>query len=671
MRRIQSAMLLYAAALSPAFAQDAPPVAAPPSAASSDTVVPLHEVVVTATRVPTDVENIPAGVSVVDRETMQIRDYNTLVDALSALPGLRVAQSGGPGGNASVFIRGTNSDHVLVLIDGMPINDASGAGAAFNFGVDTLGDIERIEVVRGPMAAVYGSNAIGGVINLITRRGTRPGVHITGDLAGGYPAQGMGTVNLSGITGSWDYSSTVEAQTQRGFDSTPQRETIYTGTPQPYSDAVGTLNLGFTPVAGTRVSLLLRARQAVFDFDNLGFPNFDDNNSKGRDASLIGRIGVHSVLFGGIFETGVFLGGVDEDRRYTEALNLLDPNLASEDNKYHSDRTDIQWNNTVHLDDLLHVPALSATDLTFGYEHIRDGVNTEVNEITDGSSYLQNTKAEMTTNAGYAGLQTMLWQRLTVTGQVRQDYVLNDSPFTWRLGTVLDVPEIATHFKVAYGTAFRAPALFDRYGIDSFGYRGNPNLKSESAQGWEAGFTTDFAALGRRDFASFGATYFNEQIQNLIETVFTPVYTSVNVGSVHIQGVETELTLRPAAWLSLDATYTYTYALDADSGELLLRRPQNVASFDATVRPIPKLTIAPELLFTGAFQDFLIDNSGFSTTTGSSGQGLIANLTVTYELTSNLAIYAHANNIFDSRFEPVNGFATPGPSVWIGMRFKL
>ena len=153
MRRIQSAMLLYAAALSPAFAQDAPPVAAPPSAASSDTVVPLHEVVVTATRVPTDVENIPAGVSVVDRETMQIRDYNTLVDALSALPGLRVAQSGGPGGNASVFIRGTNSDHVLVLLDGMPINDASDPDGAFNFGVDTLGDIERIEVVRGPMAA--------------------------------------------------------------------------------------------------------------------------------------------------------------------------------------------------------------------------------------------------------------------------------------------------------------------------------------------------------------------------------------------------------------------------------------------------------------------------------------------------------------------------------------
>jgi vitamin B12 transporter len=273
MRRIQAAMLLYAAALSSTFAQGAPPVdptpssgsSATPSDTSSDTssntssdtssgtVVPLHEVVVTATRIPTEVENIPAGVSVVDRDTMQTRDYDTLTDALSALPGLRVSQSGGPGGNASVFIRGTNSDHVLVLLDGMPINDAADPDGAFNFGVDTLGDIERIEVVRGPMAAVYGANAVGGVINLITRTGTQPGLHVTGDLAGGYPAQGMGTVNVSGISGLWDYSATTEAQTQRGFDSTPQRETIYTGTPQPYSDMVGTLNLGFTPVAGARV----------------------------------------------------------------------------------------------------------------------------------------------------------------------------------------------------------------------------------------------------------------------------------------------------------------------------------------------------------------------------------------------------------------------------------
>jgi vitamin B12 transporter len=661
MRRIQAAMLLYAAALAPALADGAPPVVD----------VPLPDTVVTASRIPTPIENIPAGVSVVDRATMETRDYTTLTDALSALPGVRVSQSGGPGGNASVFIRGTNSNHVLVLIDGMPINDAADPDGAFNFGVDALGDIERIEVVRGPMAAVYGSSAIGGVINLITRKGTQPGLHITGDIAGGYPAQGQGTVNVSGLTGPWDYSATVQAVTERGFDSTPQRESVYTGTPQPYSDVLGTLNLGYTPIDGTRISLLLRARQAAFDFDNLGFPNFDHDNARGRDDSFIGRIGVHSALFGGTYETEVFVGRVNDNRHYDQALNLADPNLATEADRYRSYRTDVQWNNTVHLDDLLRVGALSATDLTFGYEYTDDSVKTVVNETTDGSLFLQNTTAGMTTNAGYAGLQTTLWHRLTLTGQIRQDVVLNNSPFTWRLGTVLNVPEIGTHFKAAYGTAFRVPSLFDRFGIDSFGYVGNPNLKPESAQGWELGFTTDVAAFGHSDFVSFGATYFNEQVQNLIVTEFTPIDTSVNIGSAHMQGVESELTLRPAKWLSLTASYTYTYALDADAGERLLRRPQNVASFDATLRPLPKLTIAPELLYTGAFQDFLIDNGGFSTTTGNTGQGLIANLTVTYDVTPRIAVYGHANNIFDSKFEPVNGFQTPGPSVWVGMRFKI
>lgn len=661
MRRASMAALLCATVCSPAFADDLTPA----------DVSSGKEIVVTATRIPTEVDNIPAGVSVVDRATIETRDYNTLVDALSAIPGLRVVQSGGPGGDASVFIRGTNSDHVLVLQDGMPINDASGSGAAFNFGVDTLSDIERIEVVRGPMAAVYGANAIGGVINLITRKGTQPGVHFTGDLAGGYPAQVRGTVNMSGLTGPWDYAATFESQSQTGYDSTPQRETITTNTPQGFRDRVGTLNLGYTPVNGTRVSLLLRGRQAVYGFDYLGDPNYDNDNATGHDGSFIGRIGVHSALFGGTYETNLFVGRVLEDRSYRELLDPNDPNQASENNYYLSWRTDAQWNNTLHLDDLMHVAALSATDLTFGYEYIGDNVKSVLNSVSGGFPYTQNLSAAMVTNAYYAGLQTTVAQRLTLTGQVRQDYVAADTPFTWRLGTVLAVPEIDTHFKAAYGTAFRAPALFDRYGIDNFGYVGNPNLKPETAQGWEVGFTTDLPALGRSNFVSFGATYFNEQVQQLIVTQFSPTYTSVNIGSAHMQGVETELTLRPAAWLTLNGTYTFTDAIDADTGELLLRRPQNTATFDATLRPLPKLTIAPELLFTGAFQDFLINNQGYSTTTGTSGQGLIANLTITYDLTPQISLYTHASNIFDSRFEPTNGYQTPGPSVWTGVRFKL
>jgi len=264
-------------------------------------------------------------------------------------------------------------------------------------------------------------------------------------------------------------------------------------------------------------------------------------------------------------------------------------------------------------------------------------------------------------------LQTTLLQRLSVTGQIRQDWVDADVPFTWRLGAVLDVSEVATRFKAAYGTAFRAPSLFDRFGVDSFGYVGNPNLKPESAQGWEIGFTTTLSPA-----VSFGATYFNEQVQNLIVAVLTPVDTAVNVGSAHIQGVETELNLRPARWFAVQASYTFTDAQNADTGSRLLRRPQNTAAFNATITPLPGLNIAPELLVTGAFQDFLVDNGGNATgTIVSTPQGVIVNLTITYDVAPRVQLFTNARNLFYSRFEPVNGYQTPGPSVLAGVRVKL
>ncbi len=194
----------------------------------------------------------------------------------------------------------------------------------------------------------------------------------------------------------------------------------------------------------------------------------------------------------------------------------------------------------------------------------------------------------------------------------------------------------------------------------------------ETAQGWEVGFLTTVPALGNADGISFSGTYFNEQITNLIVEVFAPIVTSQNVGSAHIQGVEAELTLHPARWLRVDATYTYTQPENADTGQLLLRRPQNSASLDVTATPLSRLTLVPELLFTGAFRDFLIDNSGISTgAIGTSGQGLILNLTVTYQLTPRMQLYATGRNLFNSRFEPVNGFQTPGANFFAGIRVRL
>ena len=429
---------------------------------AADPEVALPDLVVTATRVPTAIEKIPAGVTVIDRAKIEAFGFNTLTEALAQVPGVRVSPSGGPGGQASVFIRGTNSNHVLVLRDGMPINDPSEATGAFNFGVDTLSDIERIEVVRGPMAALYGSGAIGGVINMISRRGTKEGFHLQGDLAGGAPEQIRGSVVASGISGKFDYAVTAESQSQRGYDAIPQRMSIYTGVPQGFRDRVGTINLGYSPVEGTRLSLFLRGRQALFGFNNLGFPTFDNANSSGSAESFLGRVGVTSVLFDGLYETNLFVGRLQDGRHYKQYLEPADPNQASGDSRYNAYRTDIQWNNTIRLGQVLKSSVVTDAAVTFGYQHLADSIRVRTNSVTSGFAFDQSADASMNTNALYLGAQGTLWDRLDVTAQVRQDWVTGNAPTTWRLGTVVRLPEVYTNLKFSYGTAFRAASLFDR-----------------------------------------------------------------------------------------------------------------------------------------------------------------------------------------------------------------
>jgi vitamin B12 transporter len=644
--------------------------------ATAQTAVTIPETVVTATRTPLPVEDIPAGVTVLDRQAIDASGATTLGDVLATVPGLHVSPSGGPGGQASVFMRGTNSAHVLVLRDGMPINDGSDPSDAFNFGIDTLSDIERIEVVRGPMAALYGSGAIGGVINLISRRGTEGPPRLEMDLSGGYPATIQGSVHASGVTGPFDYAFTMESQSRRGFDSTPQRmSNIYTGTPEGFRDRIATANLGYTPVEGTRLSLFLRGSETLFGLNTLGSPTFDDSNSFGTVSSLLGRIGATSQLFDGVYETGVFLGRAQDDRRYLEQLDPADiANLTAEDNRYHAYRTDFQWNNTVHLNDLLPSTMLTGSNLTFGYQHTVDTINVRVNDSFAGFPYTQSARASMTTDAAYTGITTTVWNRLVLTGQVRQDWIGDNTPTTWRLGSVLRAPEIGTSFKAAYGTSFRAPSLFERYGVDSFGTVGNPALKPESAQGWEVGFTTKVAVLGHEDAVTFGATYFNQQVNDLIVGVFTPIATSINVGSAHIQGVETEITLRPATWMTLHASYTFTDAMSDDQapsvGSALLRRPRNAASADVTVTPMPGLRIVSTVIYTGPSHDFLYDNQDNAIGYGVGQHGLVVNMTAAYEVTPKVQLHLDGTNIFNSRFEAVNGYQMPGAAVLAGVRMR-
>ena len=632
---------------------------------------PLPDIVVTATRIPTQVSQIPAGVTVIDRATIEERNYTTLADALQSVSGLHIVQSGGPGGIGSVFLRGTNSNDVLVLRDGVPLNDPADANDQFNFGVDLIGDVERIEIVRGPMASVYGSGAVGGVINIISRQGHEAGPHVDAMAGGGYPAQGGGYLALSGIENRFDYAATVEGSAQQGFDSTPQRFSNYRNVPQSFRDETLTVNLGYTPVDGTRFFVFGRGRDSVFGFNNLGDPTFDNSNASGADEQFIGRAGVTSKLLGGLWETSLSYAHVQDDRRYLQSLNAADPNQATDDERYHGWRDTLQWANTVHLDPVLTLPVVSRTDLTFGIDRIDDQAHSRLQSSSFGYGYASSARASQDDTAGYVGLQTHAGDRVTITGQVRQDaYTGVGQATTWRLGGVVSVPEIASLLHAAYGTAFRVPSLFDRFGVDSSGYVGNPSLRPERSQGYEFGTSTDIAAW-RPDALTAQVTYFNNQVTDLIDSVYAPVYTSVNIGSAHISGVETSFTVRPSNQASATIAYTYTDARNADTNSLLLRRPYNQVSVTARLQPIDKLTVAPELLWTGTTRDYFYDNNDVGIGNGINGPGFVLNMTVTYEITSAWSVFANARNITNSRYEPANGYQTPGASVFVGARLHL
>ncbi len=636
-----------------------------------DAEILLPDQVITATRIPTLIERIPAGVTVIDRAAIEAHGYTSLPDALEAVPGLRVVPSGAMGGNASVFIRGTNSNHVLVLRDGVPVNDPADPGGLFNFGVDGIDDVERIEVVRGPMSSLYGSGAIGGVINLITKRGKgAPQASITA--AYGLPRASRLGAGLSGSQGMFDYALHVDDRADVGSDNTPRRESVYTGSRNGYHASTGSLELGVTPVEGTRISGYLRGRTATFGLDDTAFPAFDSTRYRGRDDAVFGRLGVSSRMLDDRLETKLTVSHSINDRHYVQALEAADPNQASGDTRYHGARTTIAWDNTFHLPD----GGIAADSAVLsGLQHAADTSRSALNTISGGFPYQAFVRASATSDAGHAGMQTTLFKRLTLTADGRgEGGSYGGAAATWRAGAVLAVPEVWSRVKASYGTAFRAPSLFDLFGVDNTGYVGNPRLKPERSIGGEAGFAIDIPAFGRKDAASLELTWFSNRINNLIQTVFNSSFTassSQNVAHATSSGYEATLTLRPASWLEASASYTHTDTRNRDSGAALLRRPREQASLSLRATPLPGLTIAPEVVYTGPFQDFLYDDNGFPTAPGRARPGTIVNASVSYAVTPVLTAFLDGRNLTNSRFEPASGFQTPGTSFLAGIRSKF
>ncbi len=626
--------------------------------------IALPETIVTGTRIPTPAERVPASVTVIDRQTIEERGYTTLSEALQSVPGMRLVQSGGIGQQASAFLRGAGSRNVLVLLDGVPVNDPAEANGAFNFGNEMLFDIERIEVLRGPASAVYGSSALGGVINMVTRRAPADRAFAPfGEVAGGTQRTLRAGIGAAGTVQQFDYMFAGQSLSTQGFNAMAPRFTDNRGEREGFRGFASTARLGWNPLPGTRVEALLRWRQNNFGLDSV--PR-DDPNYTAEDRRFYGQLRAETQLFDGAWTTGLRVSATEDRRRYT---NLPDgQSTSSTRDAYRGTRTLLDWGNTVRLPSF---GILTDGALGFGVTHAL-----EQSRSASGSSFFRTTvNAQQHSTGGYATLQYRLFDRLDVTAGLRRDTTTGfTDDTTWRLGAVLALPEINARLRGAVGTAFAAPSLFQRFGVISGFFQGNPNLRPERSLGWEVGFETDLPLAGRPRFVTLGATYFGSRVRDLIN--FNTAFDSlVNVDRARINGVELAMTLRPATWLDATAAWTITGAFDEETKRRLPRRPEHVATLSARISPMPGVVISPVVLITGrspeaAFASYANDGNSYANQR-SNKAGTVLNITASWQATPQLAVFLEGRNLGNSRFEPANGFVIPGRSLLLGTRFAL
>lgn len=617
-------------------------------AATTLTAFPAHadddeQIVVTATRQPAEADRLPADIDVIDVDAVLIRGQSNLADALTGTPGLNVSRSGGFGQQTSLFSGGANSNHTLVLLDGIRLNDAASPGSAFDAGQDTLGGLSRIEVVQGPMSALYGSDAIGGVINILPRRGGEGAINGQLDVYGGSFGTLGGSAGIDGTLGRLRYAITGEGFATNGYDLVPERMATHTGNDDGAESTTLTGAFDFAVTDTFSVDLLVRQRDARASYDAFIYPPPTFNEQRADDPDLefaqhdlsVSRIGARWAITDALTLRAT-TGQVRQDRVETDAGVTTS---SYEGERGFSDVT-AEWTRGSFV-------------LSAGFEH--------QNESVDIDQGFATVVASQDHQGGFIVAQQTL-DRLTLTGAVRiDDFEGFGTEATWRGGASFQLTDAIRAYG-AYGTSFRAPTLYER-----FIYFGNPNLDPERGEAWEIGADAQFSAFGRADGVELGGLYRSLEVQDLID--FDSFFTYANIDRANIDSAEARIALRPLAWLTARLAYVYTDAEDATANTPLLRRPESMwnASID-----IERGQFSGSLGWrrVGERADQIYGDDGFYAGVGDTGAYDVLRASAAWRIANGVQVYIAGDNLADEVYEPVNGFAGAPRNVTIGLRLR-
>jgi vitamin B12 transporter len=612
-----------------------------PSAVAGQTprdTVALNPVVVTATRIPTPVGDVPMAVTVLTGAQLEERAIRTVADALRSVPGASVVTTDSYGSVTSLFVRGGQSSYVKVLIDGVPQN---APGGYYDFANLTTDNVERIEVVRGPASVLYGSEAVTGVVQLFTRDG-RGVAHGSVAVSSGTYGSGAVTTSVAGGDGRAGYAFSATRFSSDGVYDLNNY----------YRNAVLSGRVRVRPDAGTEAALSVRYGDALYHFptDYRGGVVSNNQHQLTRGPS-VGLDLAHT--FSPRLDGGLTATWHRDNYQYGIA-----PNDSSDHTTFASSSSD--WTTRTGLDARVNAGLRQHDVITLGVALEREVVQgtslATAQSRNDGAVYLQ----VVTPPERPAGL---------TLGARLEDNERFGSYATYRAGGSVRLAA-GTRAVASIGTGFREPSFYETFATP-FSH-GNPNLRPEHSLSWETGleYTTPGRALAAR------ATYFHQRFRDLVQYSFAlvgPDYS--NVAEATAEGLELGLQGALGAGLSLDASYTYVDPRDAATNLRLQRRPSHTGSLGLGYSLGGRGAVSLGAVFTGDRDD--LDYAPYPARRVTLPPHTRVDASATYELPRprgtwpGVALMARIENLLDARYQDIVNFPARRRSLLFGGRMRF